>query len=358
MSGCPDSTVSLVVTSPPYPMIAMWDACFSAQDSRIKRFLNQENGTEAYEAMHQVLDSVWKECFRVLMPGGFLCINIGDATRSIGGGFRLYTNHSRIQRYCESLGLESLPTILWRKPTNAPNKFMGSGMLPAGAYVTLEHEYILVLRKGGKRVFADETARNARRESGYFWEERNVWFSDIWDLKGVGQSLGTGGDGVLRERSGAFPFELAYRVINMYSLRGDTVLDPFLGTGTTTAASVAAGRSSLGYEADSVLSSTIRDVVMRAADNANRIITDRLTRHRRFVRERQNAGTEVKHKNAAYGFPVVTAQENRVWFPYLSRFVPPDEESPESDWVFIAEYDDLPRIDPPGSTPELFPDRV
>ena len=104
--------------------------------------------------MHCLLDTVWRECARVVRPGGFVCVNIGDATRKVGDNFRLYTNHSRVTLTLESAGLQSLPLVLWRKQTTAPNKFMGSDMLPSGAYVTLEHEYILVFRKGDKRVFA------------------------------------------------------------------------------------------------------------------------------------------------------------------------------------------------------------
>ena len=127
-----------------------------------------------------------------------------------------------------------------------PNKFMGSGMLPAGAYATLEHEYILILRKGNKREFKSKEDKLRRQQSAFFWEERNVWFSDIWeDLKGTKQN---NIDKHIRERSGAYPFELPYRIINMFSLRGDTVLDPFLGTGTTTLACMATARNSIGYE--------------------------------------------------------------------------------------------------------------
>jgi len=89
--------------------------------------------------------------------------------------------------------------------------------------------------------------KKCRKESSYFWEERNVWFSDIWKLKGVRQLLN---DKNTRNRSAAFPFELAYRLINMHSIREDTVLDPFAGTGTTTLASIASSRNSVVYEID------------------------------------------------------------------------------------------------------------
>ena len=266
MSAVGDGTIDLIVTSPPYPMIAMWDEQFAAADPLIGAALSEQDGVRAFELMHSALDEVWSECHRVLRPGGLACINIGDATRKIGGEFRLFSNHSRILQKMASLGFSILPDILWRKPTNAPNKFLGSGMLPAGAYVTYEHEYILIVRKGGLRRFSSaDKAR--RRRSAFFWEERNAWFSDVWvDLVGTRQPLGNGGVDTLeaRARSAAFPFELAYRLIQMHSLIGDTVLDPFLGTGTTTATTIASGRSSIGFEIDDSLERPIRNAIEAA----------------------------------------------------------------------------------------------
>jgi DNA modification methylase len=239
-----DNSVDLVVTSPPYPMIEMWDSTFSGLNPLIADTLDANDGPSAFELMHRELDKVWEHCHRILRPGSIACINIGDAVRTIGGDFRIYSNHARVLSAMSTIGFHALPDILWRKQTNAPNKFMGSGMLPAGAYVTYEHEYILIFRKGSKRQFATEEDKARRRASSFFWEERNVWFSDVWtDLKGANQELC---DQSARTRSGAYPFELAFRLICMYSLYGDLVFDPFLGTGTTTAAAIAARRNSLG----------------------------------------------------------------------------------------------------------------
>ena len=266
MTTVPDGSVSLVVTSPPYPMIELWDAQFAAADPETAAALSDEDGARAFDLMHARLDPVWRECHRVLQPGGLACINVGDATRKIGGEFRLFSNHSRILQALTELGFSVLPDILWRKPTNAPNKFLGSGMLPAGAYVTYEHEYILIARKGGLRRFSPaDKAR--RRRSAFFWEERNVWFSDVWlDLVGTRQRLGNSGldDPEARVRSAAYPFELAYRLVQMHSLIGDTVLDPFLGTGTTTAAAIAGGRSSIGFELEHSLERPIRNAIETA----------------------------------------------------------------------------------------------
>jgi len=310
-----DESVDLVVTSPPYPMIAMWDESFGARDPDVAVALQAGDGPAAFEAMHSLLDAVWRECARVVRPGGFICINIGDATRTVDGSFRLYTNQSRVTSFFESLGFQSLPPVLWRKQTNAPNKFMGS--VPSGAYITLEHEYILVLRKGDKRVFTGSEAE-ARRFSSFFWEERNVWFSDIWDFKGIRQVMAKS-DG--RSRSAAYPFELPYRLINMYSLYGDTVLDPFLGTGTTSAACVVSARNSIGYEMMGDLQEVIALTLNRAAEAANQLLRERIQRHLHFVDERRETrGTPPGYASEAYGFPVMTRQEVQMRLYRLDRF--------------------------------------
>ncbi len=312
-----DASVHLVVTSPPYPMVAMWDEAFGAFNPDAASALQAGNGMAAFEAMHLVLDAVWSECRRVLVPGGFLCVNIGDATRSVTDAdgdseFCLYPNHARILASAMRLGFTPLPDILWRKPNNSPNKFMGSGMLPAGAYVTYEHEYILVLRKGGKRAF-DAGEKVRRTESAYFWEERNVWFSDLWtDLRGARQELG---EQDVRERSAAFPFELPYRLIHMFAMQGDVVLDPFAGTGTTMAAALAAGRSSIGVEREAGLASTIDRTLRRAVDLGRERVVDRLANHEGFMRAREAAGKQAGHVSAHYGFPVITRQEVAMRLP-------------------------------------------
>jgi len=311
-----DNTIDLMITSPPYPMIEMWDEIFSKQNPSIGEALRNDDGNKAFELMNQELDKVWKEVYRVLREGGFACINIGNATRKIGTEFKLYSSHSRILEYCISLGFSCLPEILWRKQTNAPNKFMGSGMLPAGAYVTLEHEHILILRKGGKREFKTNEEKLRRQKSAFFWEERNLWFSDIWeDLKGTKQS---NIDNKIRERSGAYPFELAYRLINMFSLKGDTVLDPFLGTGTTTIASMATARNSIGYEIDSNFDDHISSRLSNGiVDFSNQLIENRVRNHLIFVQDRVKRKGELGYTSKVYGFPVMTSQEVEIEFSEL-----------------------------------------
>lgn len=310
MEDVDSESVDLMVTSPPYPMIEMWDEMFAQQSSYVKKAFDKRDGANAFELMHQVMDPIWKEVYRALKFGGFACINIGDATRTINGNFALYPNHMRILKSALELGFSALPCILWRKQTNAPNKFMGSGMLPAGAYVTLEHEYILILRKGPKREFKKEKDKQIRRESAIFWEERNRWFSDVWfDVKGTPQALN---DKNSRRRSAAYPFEIAYRLIGMYSAKGDTVLDPFLGTGTTTYAAMALGRNSIGYEIDDTLRDTINELKNEIVPFANEYIHNRLFKHIQFVIKRLKEKGALKYKNNFYGFPVMTGQEREL----------------------------------------------
>ena len=305
----PGESVELMVTSPPYPMIEMWDDILSGQNFKINEALEKKEGNVAFEVMHRELDKVWKEVYRVLKKGGFACINIGDATRKLDKEFKLYTNHSRILEYCLSLGFSPLPEILWRKQTNAPNKFMGSGMLPAGAYVTLEHEYILILRKGPKREFKTNEEKLKRLQSAFFWEERNVWFSDVWeDLKGTKQNNINKN---IRARSGAYPFELPYRIINMLSLREDTVLDPFLGTGTTTAAAMATGRNSIGFEIDPNFKKHLYERFQDIVGFSNKLIRNRIENHLRFVQDRVQSRGPLGYFNKHYGFPGYDQPRNR-----------------------------------------------
>ena len=324
LDGLADGSVDLVVTSPPYPMVSMWDEGFAEADPDVARALADEDGPAAFEAMHRSLDLAWAAAVRTLKPGGLLCVNIGDAVRTIGGRFRLFPNHARILESFRRLGLDSLPDILWRKQTNAPNKFMGSGMLPGGAYVTYEHEYVLIARKGAARDLKASEDRERRRKSAYFWEERNVWFSDLWEgVKGSRQELG---DADARERSAAFPLEVPYRLILMYSLFGDVVLDPFLGAGTTLAAAAAAGRNGVGVERDAAMIPIAAETLRQSVPPAVARVRRRLADHAAFVATRTAKGGEFKHRNEGLGLPVITGQETalELWEPVVVTGGPKD----------------------------------
>jgi DNA modification methylase len=319
MQKLQDASVNLVVTSPPYPLIEMWDEIMGNQNASIATALSEGKGNVAFELMHLELDKVWEQVERVIAPGGFVCVNIGDATRTISEKFSLYNNHSRIVSAFIKLGFTNMPNVIWRKQTNAPNKFMGSGMLPAGAYVTLEHEWILIFRKGGKRIFKLEEDKQLRRESAFFWEERNIWFSDLWDLKGTRQKTDST---KTRSRTAAYPFEIPYRLINMYSLKGDTILDPFLGTGTTTIAAIASERNSIGVEIDPSFIEIVNESISNVAPvQLNRYIQNRIEQHKVFLKDRSEnvKKSEIKHFNSALNLPVMTSQETGIRLRFVNE---------------------------------------
>ncbi len=225
-----DDSVHLVVTSPPYPMIPQWDDLF------------RRLGATDYTGMLRILEGAWAECHRVLVPGGILAVNIGDALRTTDGEFRLWPNHAHTLLAAERVGFRPLPYILWKKPTNKPNAFLGSGFFPPNAYVTLDCEYVLVFRKGKlRRLPPHDPEREASRFSR---AERDQWFSQVWsDVRGTPQRTARG-------RSAAFPLAIPERLVRMFSLVGETVMDPFAGTGTTLEAAVRCGRDAMGVEWD------------------------------------------------------------------------------------------------------------
>ncbi len=329
LSTVPDESVQLIVTSPPYPMIEMWDEMFIRQNPEIADDLEMENGNVAFLKMHAILNEVWKECDRVLSSNGFMCINIGDATRTIGDNFQLYSNHTQIINQFVNMGYSVLPDIHWRKQSNAPNKFMGSGMYPAGAYVTYEHEYILVFRKGGKRVFKGE-GKTLRQKSAFFWEERNTWFSDLWEIKGASQSLLTTKAG--RDRNASFPLEIPFRLVNMYSAEGDTVLDPFVGLGTTNIACMIANRNSIGVDIDREIAEVALTNMGQSVGCLNKVIDDRIKRHIEFIESQTDEQKKKCYDNLPHGFLVKTKQETAIEIEQIAEIT-------RKDRYFVCRYE-------------------
>ncbi len=248
MNELEGGSVQLVVTSPPYPMIEMWDASFEQQLELPKDSF--KTNPRSFELAHDLLGVVWAECYRLLEEGGLMCVNIGDATRTILGNFRCYMNHSRVIENCEKLGFQSLVPILWKKPTNKPNAFLGSGFIPPNAYVTLDCEYLLIFRKGQKRILRSQNP--LRYASEYSKAERDSWFTQIWEIRGATQN---------HEITARFPEEIPYRLIRMFSCIGDAVLDPFAGTGQTIKVARFLGRRGIGYELNAELAPIIEQNV-------------------------------------------------------------------------------------------------
>lgn len=310
MGDIPDESVDLVITSPPYPLIEMWDELFN---NLLKlKSMNIEDIHYAYEWIHKELDKTWVECYRILKQGGIICINIGDAVRTIDS-FRLYPNHTRVSQKLQTLPLIPLPSIIWQKPNNSPNKFMGSGMLPPNAYVTLEHEHILIFRKGNRRKIKPKDKN--RYNSSYFWEERNKWFSNIWtNLQGEIQNIDN-----YDKRTGAFPLELPYRLINMFSLYGDTIVDPFLGTATTTIASMISGRNSIGYEINNKLEKPTFNRIKHILTISRKVLSKRLYNHIKI--QNTEVQSVYRYQSSHYNFNVMTEREKEILFYVIKELI-------------------------------------
>lgn len=334
-------SVELVVTSPPYPMIEMWDDAFASMNTEIEDAIADGNQRIAFDLMHGELAKVWEQLTRIVSSNGIVCINIGDATRKINESFELFPNHARIIEWFTQNEWSVLPSILWRKPTNSAAKFMGSGMIPPNQYVTLEHEHILVFRNGDQpRQVTDD---DLKRQSAYFYEERNKWFTDTWnDVKGRQQALTTDNQDT-RNRSAAYPFTIPYRLINMYSTYNDTVLDPFLGTGTTTRAAMVAGRNSIGCEIKKPLIDSFKPDTRNLHNQSVNVVSNRIQDHAEHVETvLQDADEDVisdiyGYQANNYPLPVRSKNETGIQF-YTVESVTQQSSQPKTYSVHHTPY--------------------
>ena len=229
MSIVKDSSVQLIVTSPPY---------WQLKDYGV---YNQIGFNDSYEEYINNLNIVWKECERVLSPGCRLCVNIGDqfARATYYGRYKVVPIHSEIIHFCETIGFDYMGNIIWQKQTNmhttGGQKVMGSYPYPRGGIVKMDYEYILLFKKLGNAPSVSDATRKA---SVLTHEEWQNLFCSHWNIPGAKQ------DGHIA----VFPEEIPKRLIKMFSFVGDTVLDPFMGSGTTALAAYHIGRNSIGYE--------------------------------------------------------------------------------------------------------------
>ena len=236
LAWVPNASVHLAVTSPPY-----WTLKEYEPSER------QMGGIPSYEAFLDELDKVWAECSRVLVPGGRICCVVGDVCVSRKQGKRHYVMplHSDIQVRARRAGLDCLTPILWHKIANGVTEAEGNGAgfygkpYQPGAVVKNDMEYILFMRKGeGYRK--PDTLQKAL--SILTKDEMQGWWRSVWtDIKGASTRSG---------HPAPYPVELAERLIRMFSFAGDTVLDPFVGSGSTSLAAMLAGRNSIGNEVE------------------------------------------------------------------------------------------------------------
>ena len=234
MSYIPDKSVHLVLTSPPY---------FNLKEYRKGK--NQLGILDNYQDFIDELEKVWRECYRVLVPGGRVVCVVGDVclSRKKYGRHVVMPLHSDIAVSCRKIGFDNLNPILWHKISNAKfeantnSSILGKPYEP-NAIIKNYVEYILMERKpGGYR----QPTQQQRIESKLDKQDFQNWFSQIWEMPGASTKNG---------HPAPFPIELANRLVKMFSFVGDTVLDPFSGSGTTMLAAINNGRNSIGVETE------------------------------------------------------------------------------------------------------------
>jgi len=252
LSWIPDVSVHLIVTSPPY-----WTLKEYAPGNS-----DQMGHFEDYEYFLSQLDRVWRECARVLVGGGRICCVVGDVCipRKRGGRHYLVPLHSDIQVRARKLGLDCLQPILWHKIANGATEAEGNGAgfygkpYQPGGIIKNDIEYILFLRKGGEYR---TTPAIQKALSMLAREEMKGWQRSIWaDLRGASTRDG---------HPAPYPVELAERLIKLFSFAGDTVLDPFAGTGSTSQAAIITGRNSIANEIEPAYVEIARQRISRAA---------------------------------------------------------------------------------------------
>lgn len=244
----PDKSVQLIVTSPPY---------WQLKDYGTE---NQIGFNDSYEEYINNLNLVWKECNRVLSNGCRLCINIGDQfARSVYyGRYKVIPIRTEIIRFCESLGMDYMGAIIWQKTTtmntSGGGAIMGSFPYPRNGILKMDYEFILLFKKLGN---APKPTTEQKMKSEITKEEWNQYFSSHWNFNGVKQL----------EHIAMFPEELPKRLIKMFSFAGETVLDPFAGSGTTSLAAMHFDRNSIGYEINKSFEPIIREKLVYSQAN-------------------------------------------------------------------------------------------
>ncbi len=231
MTEVPDESVHLIITSPPY-----WQLKDYGNGSQI-------GFDHSYEDYINNLNLVWNECHRILHDGCRLCINIGDQfARSVYyGRYKVIPIRTEIIKFCETVGFDYMGAIIWQKVTTCNTTggatIMGSFPHPRNGIVKIDYEFILLFKKHGK---APSVSKKVKEQSKMTIDEWNQYFAGHWNIAGEKQN----------KHIAMFPEEIPRRLIKMFSFVDETVLDPFLGSGTTSLAARNLDRNSIGYEAN------------------------------------------------------------------------------------------------------------
>ncbi len=258
MHELPEKSVHLIITSPPY---------WQLKDYGRK---NQIGFNDSYEEYINNLNLVWNECYRVLDSGCRLCINIGDQfARSVYyGRYKIIPIRTEIIKFCETIGFDYMGAVIWQKVTTCNTTggatIMGSFPYPRNGILKLDYEFILLFKKISK---SNPVSNDIKEKSKMTKDEWNEYFSGHWKFAGAKQD----------NHLAMFPQELPDRLIKMFSFVGETVLDPFLGSGTTSLSAKKLLRNSVGYEINSDFLPYIIDKVGFKAEDKNYSILKQTT---------------------------------------------------------------------------------
>lgn len=240
MDDVADSSVHLVVTSPPYWQLKDYGAA------------EQIGYNHSYEEYINHLNLVWSECCRALHPGCRMVINIGDqfARAAYYGRYKVIPIRTEIIKYCESIGMDYMGAIIWQKKTTMNTSggatVMGSYPYPRNGIIVMDYEFILIFKKPGD---PPQVSKDIKELSALAKEQWQQYFRGHWTFGGARQD----------KHLAMFPVELPKRTIEMFTFVGETVLDPFLGSGTTSLAAMQTGRNSIGYEINKDFLPVIRE---------------------------------------------------------------------------------------------------
>jgi len=245
MKEVKDSSIDLIVTSPPY---------WNLKDYGSERQIGYNQTLKEY------LDDLYKvfsECYRVLRPGRRICINIGDqfARATDYGRYKVIPLHAEVIVRCEQIGFDYMGSIIWQKRTTMNTTggsiVMGCYPYPPNGMIEIDYEFILIFKKPGK---SEKVAKEIKEKSKLSKEEWKEYFSGHWKIPGARQ----------REHQAMFPEEIPRRLIKMYSYVNDTILDPFLGSGTTAKVALELQRNVIGYEINSAFIPIIMNKISKS----------------------------------------------------------------------------------------------
>ena len=308
MAEVDEKTVHLIITSPPYWQLKDYGSA------------DQIGFNDSYEDYINNLNLVWAECHRVLHDGCRLCINIGDQfARSVYyGRYKVIPIRTEIIKFCETLGFDYMGAIIWQKPTTMNTTggatVMGSFPYPRNGIIKIDYEFILIFKKPGD---SPKVSKEIKEQSKLSKEEWNEYFSGHWNFNGEKQI----------QHLAMFPEELPKRLIKMFSFVGDTVLDPFLGSGTTILAAKNLNRNSVGYEINSEFLPIIKEKV-----GINQFST--LAKFEVFTQQLCNRDWEAKVQKLPYIFHDPIKFDKKIDPKRMSFGSKIDQSTPKRDEYF------------------------